>query len=381
MTATTKDPWLFTPGPLTTSPDTKEAMLRDWGSRDATFIETNQRIRSQLLTLADATQTHACVPVQGSGTFAVEATLGTLIKKTDKVLVLVNGAYGKRILRILEVLGKSVISIETTEDRPNDVTVLAGQLKHDTQITHVVAVHCETTSGILNPLNEIADIVSQHGRRLIIDAMSAFGALPVSAKKIQFEALIASSNKCLEGVPGLGFAIIENQALIASKGNSPSLCLDLYDQWYNMEATAQWRFTPPTHVIAALDSALAQLASEGGPTERLKRYTNNCRVLVNGMKKLGFEPLLSDSLQAPIIITFKMPTDPKFIFGDFYDHLKSLGFVIYPGKLTIAETFRMGCIGHLCEDQMHGAISAVTTTLRKMGIPLPIASTSPQFPN
>ena len=381
MNALTKDPWLFTPGPLTTSAETKEAMLRDWGSRDATFIETNRRIRLQLLDLADATDTHACVPVQGSGTFAVEATLGTLIKDTDKTLVLVNGAYGTRIVRILEVLGKSTLSIETAEDTPNDLIQLAQQLEHDPDITHVVAVHCETTSGILNPLSEISNLVSKHGRKLIIDAMSAFGALPLSAREIQFEALIASSNKCLEGVPGLGFAIIETQALEASKGNSPSLCLDLYDQWQNMEKTSQWRFTPPTHVIAALDCALAQLIAEGGPPGRLARYTNNCRVLVAGMKKMGFEPLLPDAIQAPIIITFKIPSDPNFIFEQFYDHLKAQGFVIYPGKLTVAETFRMGCIGHMHEEQMLSLISAVDRTLDQMGISTPLISNSLTSPN
>lgn len=363
MSRPLNDPWLLTPGPLTTSKTTKDAMLRDWGSRDATFIETNNRIRRRLLELADASETHACVPVQGSGTFAVEATLGTLIGASSKTLVLVNGAYGQRMVRILEHLRKDVAVLKTPEDTPNDLVALTKQLKEDPTITHVVAVHCETTSGILNPIEEIAQIVSKFGRKLIIDAMSAFGALPLSAKEINFEAVIASSNKCLEGVPGLGFALIEMSALKRSKGKSPSLCLDLYDQWQNMEATGQWRFTPPTHVIAALDSALDQLIAEGGPAGRFQRYQNNCSVLVEGMRRLGFETLLSNLLQAPIIVTFRMPLDPYFDFNLFYDGLKDQGYVIYPGKLTVADSFRMGCIGHLGEEQMKGALAAVEITL------------------
>lgn len=357
------DPWLLTPGPLTTSLVTKQAMLHDWGSRDQIFIDTNHRIRTRLLEIADAQETHVCVPVQGSGTFAVEATLGTLIAPEDKALVLINGAYGKRIAHILDILKRDHCVLETPEDTPNDLKALSETLAQDTKITHVVAVHCETTSGILNPIPEIAGIVSKSGRKLIIDAMSAFGALPLSAKQIPFEAVIASSNKCLEGVPGLGFAVIEKQALEQAKGNSPSLTLDLHDQWRGLEANGQWRFTPPTHVICALDAALDQLDDEGGPAGRLKRYQENCRILIDGMKNLGFEPLLPDSLQAPIIVTFKMPENPAFDFNRFYDALKDQGYVIYPGKLTVADSFRMGCIGHLGPDQIKGALDAVKATL------------------
>ncbi len=377
MTRPTNEPWLLTPGPLTTSKTTKDAMLRDWGSRDMAFLNTNRRIRSILLDLVNAADSHECVPVQGSGTFAVEAALGTLIKNTDKTLVLVNGAYGKRIARILEILGLNFTVQETPENQPNDVDALAGQLHSDPAISHVVAVHCETTSGLLNPIAEIADAVAKAGRKLIIDGMSAFGALPIDARDTQFEALIASSNKCLEGIPGLGFALIEKTALANAKGTSRSLCLDLFDQWQTMESNAQWRFTPPTHVIAALDSALSQLIAEGGPAGRLDRYKNNCRRLVNGMRALGFATLLPDTLQAPIIITFKMPTAKNFIFSNFYDHLKDQGYVIYPGKLTIIDSFRMGCIGHLTESQMSGALSAVEVALQRLGVAYPLKTPSP----
>jgi len=359
MSAIQNKSWLFTPGPITTSMATKEAMLHDWGSRDASFIQTNVRVRERLLDLVDAAQTHVCVPVQGSGTFAIEATLGTMIKKTDKALVLINGAYGKRIARILKILDRPFDVIETPEDVPNDVTLLKTKIQNDPTITHIIAVHCETTSGILNPIEEISRITANSGRKLIIDAMSSFGALPLSNNNIQFEAVVASSNKCLEGVPGLGFALIEKQALERTEGNSPSLCLDLYDQWKSMEANDQWRFTPPTHVIAALDSALDQLVNEGGRLGRQQRYQNNCTLLVKGMRALGFETLLPDNLQAPIIVTFKTPSDPDFEFEAFYSALKQLGYVIYPGKLTVVDSFRIGCIGQVGEEQILGLLDAV----------------------
>jgi len=364
-----QDPWLLTPGPLTTTDETKRAMLHDWGSRDATFIETNQRVRDRLLAIAEAEDSHVCVPLQGSGTFVVEAAIATLLPTDGKALVLINGAYGKRMVSILEYLGRAYVTLETPEDVPPAAADVEELLTSDPDITHVLVVHCETTSGILNPIEEIAGVVAGHERSLIIDAMSAFGAIPLSAKGVRFDAVMASSNKCLEGVPGMGFAIIRKSVLEASQGNAHSLSLDLYDQWVSMEKTKQWRFTPPTHVIVAFDKAIEQFEAAGGVDGRNARYRNNARTLIDGMREMGFETLLSDNLQAPIIITFKMPGDARFDFQGFYDALKDKGFVIYPGKLTVAPSFRMGCIGALGEDEMKGALRAVTETMDTMGVP------------
>ncbi len=368
MSSYTQDPWLLTPGPLTTSPATKQAMLHDWGSRDANFIETNKRVRAQLLEIAEASDSHVCVPLQGSGTFVVEATIATLLPRDGKALILINGAYGQRMAKMLDYLDRAYSVLETPEDTPPSMKALEKTLEVDTSITHVLAVHCETTSGILNPIEQIAAVVAEQGRRLLIDAMSAFGAIPLSAKSVTFDAVMASSNKCLEGVPGMGFALIRKSALEAAKGNAHSLSLDLYDQWIAMEQTSQWRFTPPTHVIVAFDEAIKQFISEGGVAGRNARYANNARILIDGMRALGFETLLPDHLQAPIIVTFKMPADPGFGFQVFYDALKDKGYVIYPGKLTVAESFRMGCIGHLGEQQMRGAVAAVEQTLTAMRV-------------
>jgi len=362
------DPWLLTPGPLTTTDATKQAMLHDWGSRDETFIETNARVLKQLVDIAGANASHVAVPVQGSGTFAVEATIATLLPRDGKALVLINGAYGQRMVKILDYLGRDYVIYETPEDVAPDVGEVDAILEKDPPISHVLAVHCETTSGILNPIHDIAETVKKHGRALIIDAMSAFGAIELNARDTPFTAVMASSNKCLEGVPGMGFAIIDKNALEKCQGNAHSLSLDLYDQWQAMEKTRQWRFTPPTHVIVAFDQAIKQFIKEGGVKGRGARYQNNCNILVSGMRDMGFETLLRDDLQAPIIVTFKMPADKNFVFEDFYNRLKDLGFVIYPGKLTVAPSFRIGCIGALGETEIRAALQAIKSTLENMGV-------------
>jgi 2-aminoethylphosphonate-pyruvate transaminase len=368
MAHSAREPYLLTPGPLTTSITVKQAMLRDWGSRDRDFIALNARVRERLVRLAGGAGTHVCVPLQGSGTFAVEAMLGTLVPRAGRLLVLVNGAYGARMVRIARYHGREVVILETPEDRPNDVATLERAFAAEPAITHVAAVHCETTSGILNPIERIAEITAAAGRHLLIDAMSSFGALPLDAREVPFDAVAASANKCLEGVPGVAFALVRKEALLAAESNAPALSLDLYDQWLSMERTGQWRFTPPTHVVAALDQALAEHESEGGVAGRGARYRANCRILVEGMRALGFETLLPDDLQAPIIVTFRMPAEPRFVFDDFYDRLREKGYVIYPGKLTVAPSFRIGCIGRIDPDEMRGALAAIRGTLADMGV-------------
>jgi 2-aminoethylphosphonate-pyruvate transaminase len=361
-------PLLLTPGPLTTSAETKAAMLRDWGSRDRDFIALTARLRQRLLALANAEASHSCVPLQGSGTFAVEAMLGTLVPRGGKVAVLINGAYGRRMAHMLDRAGRAHVALETPEDKPADPAALGRALAEDGDIGHVAAVHCETTSGILNPLHDIAEVTERHGRKLLVDAMSSFGALDIDAQRTPFAALAASANKCLEGVPGAAFVIVETGALAASEGNAPALSLDLHDQWRGFERNGQWRFTPPTHVLAALDRALDEHAAEQGVAGRGARYERNRQVLVEGMRALGFETLLSDAVQAPIIVTFHMPGHPRFDFQRFYDGLAGRGYVIYPGKLTQAESFRIGCIGRVDEADMRGALDAVRATLDEMGV-------------
>lgn len=362
------DPVLLTPGPVTTSATIKAAMLRDRGSRDIEFIEMTRRLRRRLTTLAGGDGTHVCVPLQGSGTFAVEATIGTLLPPTGKLLILINGAYGRRMATIAGVLGRRVVALQWPEVEPIGTGRLEQALRADPEITHVAAVHCETTTGMLNPIEDVARACARHARPLIIDAMSAFGALPLDARETPFAAVVASSNKCLEGVPGVAFAIVERAILEQASSNAPSLSLDLFDQWRAFEADGQWRFTPPTHVVAALDRALDEHAAEGGVAGRGARYRRNLELLVGGMTRLGFAPLLPASLQSPIIVTFRMPADPRFVFDQFYGRLRRRGFVVYPGKLTTADSFRIGCIGRIDEEIVGRALVAVADTMTAMGV-------------
>ena len=364
----TGDPLLLTPGPLTTSRKVKEVMVHDWGSRDAAFLRINKEVLDRLPDIVNARGTHVTVPMQGSGTFAVEAMLTTFIPAGGKILLLINGAYGQRAKKICDIAKRAYAVHETAEDTPPDLAAVDKMLQANKGITHVFAVHCETTSGILNPIVEIAALVQQHERRLLIDAMSAFGAIPLDATATAFDAVAASSNKCIEGVPGLGFVLCRRAALTETQGNATTLVLDLHDQWTNFEKTGQYRFTPPIHVIVSFHQALTEFWAEGGQPGRGGRYAENGNILIDGMRKLGFATLLPDRLQAPIIITFHMPKDPKFVFQAFYDRLKERGYVIYPGKLTVADSFRIGCIGRLNADHMRGVLAAVAEVLAELGV-------------
>ena len=368
MSLHSRDPILLTPGPLTTSLPTKMAMLRDWGSWDAEFNAVTAHVRGKLEDIIHARETHTCVPLQGSGTFAIEAAVNTLVPRTGHVLVLINGAYGKRMARLTEMMGRRLTTFETPDDVPTTAEDVDRLLAKDASITHVGLIHCETSTGIRNPLAEIADVVARHGKGLIVDAMSSFGALPIDARTIPFDALIAASGKCVEGPPGLGFVLVRRGLLEGCAGNSTSLALDLADQWAYMEKTTQWRFTPPTHVVVALNAALDQFVAEGGRPARFARYTANYETLVTGMRELGFQPFLDPAIQAPIIVTFHAPEDPRYDFKEFYDRVRDKGFILYPGKLTQVETFRVGCIGAIGPDEMRHAVNAVRDTLAEMGI-------------
>jgi 2-aminoethylphosphonate-pyruvate transaminase len=343
-------------------------MMTDWGSWDGSFNALTASLCDKLVAVANGSGSHVCVPLQGSGTFAVEAAVGTFVPRNGKMLVLVNGAYGKRLAKICEMLGRTYSTYETPEDVPTTPEAVDRLLTEDRAVTHVGLIHCETSTGILNPLPEIAAVVARHGRRLIVDAMSSFGALPIDARTVPFEALIAASGKCLEGVPGMGFVLAREEALLAAEGNSASLALDLRDQHLYMQRTGQWRFTPPTHVVAALHEALIQYEDEGGLPARHARYAKNCETLIAGMGRLGLRSFLPPEIQAPIIVTFHAPRDGRYRFTDFYQAVREKGFILYPGKLTQVETFRVGCIGAVEPADMERAVEAVAQTLRDLNI-------------
>ncbi|MDB5408900.1 MAG: 2-aminoethylphosphonate--pyruvate transaminase [Rhodospirillales bacterium] len=359
---------LFTPGPLTTRTETRRAMLDDWGSREPAFTAMTTELGERLLDIAGARSSHVAIPLQGSGTFIVEAAIGTLVAPSDLLLVLVNGAYGDRMVEIARRLGRRIEVLRWPENRPVDPVVVERALIDCPAITHLALVHCETTSGLLNPLEAVATIAARHKKPLLLDAMSSFGALPLDLGGTVVAALLASSNKCLESVPGIAFALIERSLIARAKGVAPSLSLDLFDQWRGLESNGQWRFTPPVQVVAALLEALRALEVEGGPRARARRYAANFRTLAEGMQRLGFRLFLDPSVQAPIIATFHAPGDERFRFDAFYAALAKRGFIIYPGKLTGNASFRIGCIGALEPADFEQLVAAIASVLDDFGL-------------
>lgn len=361
-------PLLLTPGPLSTAAATRRAMLYDWGSRDPAFAGLTARIRARLATLVQAGAHHAVVPIQGSGTYAVEAMLASLLPIGARLLVVVNGIYGERIVQIAQRQGKTVVALRGPWNRSPSATELDRILRNDTAITHVAVVHCETTTGVLNELDALAQVVAEHGRPLFVDAMSTFGAMPINLSSISVAALVFSSNKCLEGPPGVGFVIADKHLLAGASGSSPSLSLDLHDQWSAMERTGQWRFTPPVQVVAALDAALDALDEEGGPAGRLRRYRANMQALLDGMERLGLRPYVDASHQSPIIATFPWPAHFHVKFDALYQFLRDRGFVIYRGAIPHSESFRVGCIGAVTPADLANFVSALGDFIRKSRI-------------
>jgi 2-aminoethylphosphonate-pyruvate transaminase len=368
MPLVSRDPILLTPGPLTTSLATKTAMLRDWGSWDAAFNAVTAEVRRKLLAVVRGEAEFVCVPMQGSGTFSVEAAVNTLVPRDGHVLVLINGAYGQRMAKLAAMMGRRVSTFVTADDTPTTAADVDRLLAADPSVTHVGLIHCETSTGIENPLRAIAEVVAGHRRRLIVDAMSSFGALPIDLSSTPADAVVAASGKCIEGPPGMGFVLVRRSALEQAAGNSTSLALDLFDQWTYMERTTQWRYTPPTHVVVAFNAALDQFEAEGGQPARQARYARNCATLLEGMRALGFRPFLAPAVQAPIIVTFHAPVDARYTFKAFYERVRERGFILYPGKLTEVETFRVGCIGAIGAEEMRQAVHAMADALADLGV-------------
>jgi 2-aminoethylphosphonate-pyruvate transaminase len=313
-------------------------------------------------------QGYECVLLQGSGTFGVEAVFATCVPPKGKVVVLANGAYGERMVQMLACLRIDHVVLRTAEDHPTDVEALRNTLAADRAITHVAMVHCETTTGILNPVQAAGAVVKEQGRLFVVDAMSSFGSIPIDLSAAGIDYLVSSANKCIEGVPGFSFVIARRAALLACEGWARSLSLDLLGQLKGFEKNEQFRYTPPTHAILGFQAALDELESEGGVTARGNRYRRNHQVLVEGMNRLGFRSYLKPAVQSYIITSFYYPPDSRFAFAEFYRRLSDKGYIIYPGKISQADTFRIGSIGRLFETDMRGLLAAVGETIAEMGV-------------
>ena len=360
---------LLTPGPLSTSRSVRRAMLRDWCTWDDDYNHgIVQVIRKRLVEIATSTdrreERYTAVLMQGSGTFCVESVIGSALPVDGKLLVVVNGAYGQRIAKIAQVLKIPCLVQDSGELLPPDLELLTQQLDRDRSITHVAVVHGETTTGMLNPIEQIGQLVRDQGRVFIVDAMSTFGGVPIDVDTLGIDFLVSSANKCIQGVPGFGFIVANRGQLELCAGRARSLSLDLYDQWSTMEQDGgKWRFTSPTHTVRAFAQALQELEVEGGVTARYARYCENHRTLVEGMQTLGFRCLLPDEYQSPIITAFYNPDSKSYSFMEFYQRLKQHGFVIYPGKVTQVNTFRIGTIGDVHPQDIRRLLAAVKDSI------------------
>ena len=369
-----KDKLLFTPGPLTTSLSVKQAMLHDAGSWHFEFNALVADVRERLLQLAGVARATGweVVPLQGSGTFGVEAVFQTCVPAEGKVAVLTNGAYGDRIVQMLKHARIVHVVLRALEDQPVDPDALDQLLAQDKAVTHIAVVHCETTTGIINPIEAIGRVARKHGKIHVVDAMSSFGAIPIDFEACGIDFLISSANKCIEGVPGFAFVFCRRQVLIACEGYARSLSLDLLGQLKGFEKNGQFRYTPPTHALLAFHQALAEIEQEGGVAARGARYRRNHETLMAGMGELGFRALLPAPVQSYIITAFRTPADPQFSFEAFYRQLSDCGFIIYPGKLTQVDTFRIGNIGRLFPSDLEQLVHAIRGTLREMGCAVPV---------
>jgi len=366
-----KDKVLFTPGPLTTSRTVKQAMLRDLGSRDVEFIQLVQEIRHRLLELGGVAKgDYEAILMQGSGTFSLEAVVSSTIPPDGKLLVIINGAYGRRIAQIARVLKIDVAVLSYPENRKPDLQEIESALAADDPVTHVAVVHCETTTGIINPIRAIGTLVKQSGRRFFVDAMSSFGAVPLNLAECGIDYLVTSANKCIEGVPGFGIILAKREALLETEGFARSLILDLLAQWKGLDANGQFRFTPPTHTLLAFHQALIELEQEGGVEARAARYQADHEGLVAGMRKMGFQEYLRPEDQGHVIISFHYPAHPQFCFDEFYRRLNDKDYVIYPGKVGDADCFRIGTIGRISVADVRGLLAAIRETLAEMEIVL-----------
>ena len=366
-----KDKILFTPGPLTTSQTVKQAMLRDLGSRDGKFIGIIKEIREKLVELGQGDpKQYTALLLQGSGTYGLEAIVSSTLPLDGKLLVIINGAYGKRLAKIASVLKIETITLEYPENTTPNLREIETILEADKEIACVSVVHCETTTGIMNPIKEIGELVAKSGAKYFVDAMSSFGAVPIALAECHIDYLVSSANKCIEGVPGFSFVLCELSSLKETAGYARSVSFDLLDQYQGFEKNGQFRFTPPTHALVAFRQALAELELEGGVQARAKRYRRNYEVLIKGMRQMGFKEYLKPEDQGHIITSFLYPDDPKFSFEGFYEGLNQKDFVIYPGKVSDADCFRIGNIGRVFEPDVRALLAAIRETIVEMEITL-----------
>jgi 2-aminoethylphosphonate-pyruvate transaminase len=362
------EPLLLTPGPVSTSRSVKSAMMRDRASGGGEFHADLELARAYMVGLVHGEGTYTAIPLPGSATYANEGVIAQLVPPGGKLLIHTNGVYGDRLIEIAAHLGTPYAVIRTAPFTPPTAEMFEQAVVADPAITHVMIVHCETSTGVLNPLESVAEVCRHYTKGLFIDAVASFGAIELDARKLGFQAVTVSSNKCMQSVPGIGWAVVQKTALENARGHGVSLVLNLWDQNQHMDRTTAFRFTPPTQVMAAFAQACREHAQEGGTAARLTRYQRNWQRLVDGMRQMGFSTVVPDEFASPIVATFHNPDHAAFSFQALFEGMQRRGFIIFPGRLALADTFRIGCMGDVTEADMSEAMQAIADTLEEMGV-------------
>lgn len=368
MPRSADNPLMLTPGPVSVSDTTRAVMMRDYATGDVEATRDLTFAREYMVGLVGGQGSYTAIPLPGSATYANEAVIASLVPPGGKLLVHTNGVYGDRLIEICVSLGTPHVVLRTQPFVPPTAAQFEALLVADPAITQVMVVHCETSVGVLNPVAEIAEVCKRHSKGLLIDAVASFGAFALDAKALRFDAVVVSSNKCLQGVPGIGWAVVQKQALENARGQVKGLSLNLWDQNQHMDRLGTFRFTPPTHVLAAFAQALREHEAEGGVEARQARYRASWRRLVDGMRQMGFRTVVPDEFASPIVATFHNPEDPAFSFQKLFEGMKARGFVIFPGRLALADTFRIGCMGNVTEADIGEAMMAVAEVMGEMGV-------------
>lgn len=352
------DTRLFTPGPLNTSAQVRAAMNTDVGSRTPTLSEVTRKIRASLQEIANCSPDYTAVLLQGSGTFALEAMVTSLLTTQEHfVLVVSNGVYGDRIGQICQVHGIKHILLKLETTMPINASLVEEALRQNNKITHIVAVQFETAIGVLNDVNSLLQVAAIHNCEVMIDAMSSFGALPIDYSSPALTAVASSANKCLHSVPGVSFVIVRLEKLLGS-ANPRTISLDLKAQYQEFEKSGQWRFTPPTHALLAFSAAIDEFINAGGIQARLQHYSALNKQLIDGLGAINIHPAIATEYRAPMITTFIINNE-MLSFKFLYNELFKYGLVIYPSSFIQEKSFRVGCIGDINSSDIDELINSI----------------------
>lgn len=363
---------LLIPGPVTTHPSVRAAAAQDYAPWDLDFRDLLAMVRERVLAIAGGQPgQHAVLPLQGCGHFAMEAAFRTFVAPGGTILVPLTGHYADRLVKLAIECGRRVVTLPVPPTERTDPAAVAAALAANPDISHLAIVYSETATGIVHDAISLAEAADRAGRRVLIDAVSAFGAMPLDMSRLPMvDSATFTSNKCIEGLPGVALTVARVDSLKAGAGRAGSWSLDLADVYAHGERVGRGthRFTPAAQSIAAFAVALDRFDAEGGQPARLERYTANMRVIYDGALSLGLQPCLPPAMQGPIVVNVIAPSDPAWNLQAFVDNLKRRGILISNFYNTAEPSFRIGCIGAITPDDMRSAVRAIDEAMTELGL-------------